>query len=105
MYFAKRLLFLFPLLLVISFLAFMLMRAAPGGPFDSARTPATPEIERAIAAKYHLDEPKWKQCGRFLGGRARGCRGVSTKYRNHTVNRIIAEELPVSLLLGGMAYC
>jgi len=57
MYFIKRLLLLIPLLLVISFLAFVLVRLAPGGPFDRERRPASPEIERQIQAKYHLDEP------------------------------------------------
>ncbi len=37
MYFLKRILFFVPLLLVISFLAFMLVRVVPGGPFDSER--------------------------------------------------------------------
>ena len=105
MFFLKRLLFLIPLLLIISFLAFGLMRIAPGGPFDSNRVPATPEIERAIRAKYHLDEPLLKQYARYLGDLARGDLGVSTKYRNHTVNDIIRSALPVSLTLGGLAFC
>jgi oligopeptide transport system permease protein len=105
MFFLKRLLFLIPLLLVISFLAFGLMRIAPGGPFDSNRVPATPEIERALRAKYHLDEPVLKQYLRYLGDLARGDLGVSTKYRNHTVNDIIRHALPVSLMLGGLAFC
>jgi oligopeptide transport system permease protein len=105
MFFLKRLLFLLPLLLVISLLAFGLMRIAPGGPFDSNRVPATPEIERALRAKYHLDEPLLKQYARYLGDLARGDLGVSTKYRNHTVNDIIRGALPVSLTLGGLAFC
>jgi oligopeptide transport system permease protein len=105
MYFLKRLFFLLPLLLVISFLAFGLMRIAPGGPFDSDRAPATPEIERAIRAKYHLDEPLLKQYGRYLRDLVQGDLGLSTKYRNHTVNDIIRAALPVSLTLGGLAFC
>lgn len=105
MYFLKRLLFLIPLLLVISFLAFMLMRAAPGGPFDRERAPASPEIERALRAKYHLDDPLLQQYARYLGGLLRGDLGVSTKYRNHTVNDIIVQALPISMTLGGMAFC
>lgn len=104
MFFLKRLLFLVPLLLLISFLAFMLMRLAPGGPFDSERAPASPEIERAIRAKYHLDEPLLRQYARHLGDLARGDLGLSTKYRNHTVNDIIASALPVSMTLGGLAF-
>ncbi len=104
MFFLKRLLFLIPLLLVISFLAFILMRLAPGGPFDSDRAPASPEIERALRAKYHLDQPWLVQYGHFLGSLAKGDLGLSTKYRNHTVNDIIASALPVSMTLGGLAF-
>src|SRR6266851_2599820 len=50
MYFLRRLLLLIPLLLVISFVAFLLVHAMPGGPFDRERRPASPEIERAVKA-------------------------------------------------------
>ena len=105
MYFLKRILFAVPLLLVISALAFALVHLAPGGPFDRERVPASPEIERNLKAKYHLDEPLWKQYGRYLGDLAHGDFGVSLKYRNHTVNDIIAQGLPVSITLGGLAFC
>lgn len=104
MYFVKRLALLLPLLLLIGSLAFALVRMAPGGPFDRERRPASPEIERQIRAKYHLDEPGWKQYFRFLGDLARGDLGPSLKYRNHTVNDIIAQALPVSLALGAMGF-
>ncbi|TAK99393.1 MAG: ABC transporter permease [Verrucomicrobia bacterium] len=104
MYFLKRLAALVPLLLVISFLAFVLVRLAPGGPFDRERKPASPEIERQLQTKYHLNEPVWKQYLLFLGGLARGDFGPSLKYRNHTVTDVIAQALPVSMLLGAMAF-
>jgi oligopeptide transport system permease protein len=104
MYFVKRLVFAIPLLLVISALAFVLVRLAPGGPFDRERAPASPEIERNLNAKYHLDEPMWKQYARYLGDLAHGDFGVSLKYRNHTVNDIIAQGLPVSMTLGALAF-
>ena len=104
MYFLKRLIFAVPLLLVISALAFALVHLAPGGPFDRERAPASPEIERNLKAKYHLDEPVWKQYCRYLGDLAHGDFGVSLKYRDHTVNDIIAQGLPVSMLLGALAF-
>src|SRR5262245_29079670 len=67
MYFLKRLASLVPLLLVISLLAFALVQLSPGSPFDRERKPASPEIERAIKAKFHLDEPFWKQYLRYIG--------------------------------------
>jgi oligopeptide transport system permease protein len=104
MYFLRRLALLLPLLLLISFAAFVLVRIAPGGPFDRERKPASPEIERQLEAKYHLDEPSWKQYLRFLGDLAHGDFGVSLQYRNHTVNDIIRQALPVSATLGIMAF-
>ena len=104
MYFLKRLASLIPLLLVISFLAFALVRLTPGSPFDRERKPASPEIERAIQAKYHLDEPFLKQYLRYLSGLLHGDFGPSLKYRNHTVADIIKQALPVSLMLGAVAF-
>ena len=120
MYFLKRLLWLFPTLLVISFLTFVLVRLAPGNPFVRERAPATPEIQRAIEAKYHVDEPWLTQYLRYLGllwekqrdgswrrvegGVIAGDFGPSYKYRNHTVNDIISQGLPVSLTLGLCAF-
>jgi len=104
MYFVRRILFAIPLLLIISALAFALVHLAPGGPFDSERKPASPEIERNLQAKYHLDEPIWKQYGRYLGDLLHGDFGVSLKYRNHNVNDLIAQGLPVSMTLGGLAF-
>src|SRR5271154_7298537 len=97
MYFLKRMAFAIPLLLIISALAFFLVHAAPGGPFDRERVPASPEIERNLQAKYHLDEPILRQYLRYLNGLAHGDFGASLKYRNRSVMDIIAQGLPVSL--------
>ena len=119
-YITKRLMGLVPLLLIISFLSFYMVRLAPGGPFDRERAPASPEIERALKAKYHLDEPKFRQYLRYLGilpvrtetgswalssgGLLQGDLGPSLKYRNHSVNDILSQGLPVSMMLGGLAF-
>jgi oligopeptide transport system permease protein len=105
MYFIKRILFLIPLLLLISFLAFVLVHVMPGGPFDRERAPASPEIEHRLLAKYHLDEPILKQYLRYLNGLLHGDFGPSMKYRNHSVTDIIEAGLPVSLSLGALAFC
>ena len=105
MRFLRRLIGLVPLLLAISLLAFLLVRIAPGGPFDKERAPASPEIRQHLEAKYHLDEPLWRQYLRWLGDVARGDFGPSLKYRSHTVNDILAQGLPVSLALGLLGFC
>jgi oligopeptide transport system permease protein len=104
MYFLKRLLILPPLLIVVSFLTFLLVHAAPGGPFDRERKPASPEIEKRLKEKYHLNDPLLKQYWHYLKDLAHGDFGPSLKYRNHTVNDIIAQGLPVSMSLGMLAF-
>ena len=59
-YIIRRLLGAIPTLLVIVAVAFFMMRAAPGGPFDGERR-LPPEIERNILAAYDLDLPLWQQ--------------------------------------------
>jgi len=115
MYFLRRLLLLVPLLLVISFVAFLLVHATPGSPFDRERRPASPEIERAVKARFHLDEPVLKQYLRYLGlvwekdakghwHHAPASYDVSLRYRNHSVKDVIAQGLPVSMSLGFLAF-
>jgi len=103
-YYLKRILFFVPLLLLISFLAFLLVRLAPGGPFDRERAPASPEIRRNLEAKYHLDKPIWQQYLRYLRGLVQGDFGPSMKYRDHSVNDIIRQGLPISMTLGLLAF-
>jgi len=104
MYFLRRLAYMIPLLLVISAVTFWLVRLAPGGPFDKERAPASPQIRRNLEAKYHLDEPVWKQYARYISGLARGDFGPSLKYRDHSVTDIVRQGLPVSMLLGWLAF-
>ena len=123
MYFVRRILLMIPLLLVISFIGFGLIYITPGSPFDRERKPASPEVERNLMRKFHKDEPFLKRIPALPGlgiigigmrkeksnGTSRWCRicgdlGSSQIYRNHTVNDIIAEGLPVSLSLGFIAF-
>jgi len=103
-YYFKRILAMVPLLLLISLMAFLLVRVAPGGPFDKERAPASPEVERALKKKYRLDQPVWKQYVLYLADLAHGDLGPSMKYRHHSVGDIIAQGLPATLLLGGLSF-
>ncbi|MFO1409437.1 MAG: oligopeptide ABC transporter permease OppB [Steroidobacteraceae bacterium] len=98
-YLLRRLLGAIPTLLVIATLAFAMLHAAPGGPFDSAK-PMEPEIRKAILAKYHLDQPLWQQYLRYLGDLAHGDLGPSFQYRGTSVNELIAQGFPVDLAVG-----
>jgi len=104
MYFLRRLAYMIPLLLVISAVSFWLVHLAPGGPFDKEHAPASPQIKHNLEAKYHLDEPIWKQYVRYIGNLAHGDFGPSLKYRDHSVTDIVRQGLPVSMLLGWLAF-
>lgn len=99
---AKRLLVGVPTLLVIITLAFGLLHAAPGGPFDADKA-MIPEIKAAVEARYHLDEPVVMQYLRYLGGVVRGDFGPSFQYQDTSVNELIAQGLPIDLTIGLLA--
>jgi oligopeptide transport system permease protein len=83
-------------------ITFFLMRLSPGGPFDSERKlPAA--IEKQLLAKYKLDGPLFDQYTGYLKDLLHGDLRLSTKYRNRSVNEILAQTLPVTLALGATA--
>ncbi|MDX2079506.1 MAG: ABC transporter permease [Terrimicrobiaceae bacterium] len=84
-------------------ITFLLIRISPGGPFDGERK--IPEvIEKQLLAKYKLDGTLWEQYTGYIGDLVRGDLRLSTKYRNRTVNEILAQTLPVTLTLGAAAF-
>jgi oligopeptide transport system permease protein len=87
---------------VVATFTFLLLRLAPGGPFDSDRKLPL-EVLANLEAKYHLDEPLLLQYIRHLGGIVRGDLGPSFKYLDRGVSQIIGETLPTSALLGVLA--
>lgn len=101
-YTVRRLLGAVPTLLILIALAFFMIRAAPGGPFDAERA-LLPEIEANLRAAYHLDEPLYQQFFRYLGGLLRGDFGPSFQYRDYSVTELIQAGFPVSLRIGGSA--
>jgi oligopeptide transport system permease protein len=101
---AKRTVGLVVILFCVVTITFFLVRLMPGGPFDRERK--LPEhIEKQLLAKYKLDGPLFEQYVNYLGDLLHGDLRLSTKYRSRSVNEILADSLPVSGLLGGIAFC
>ena len=82
--------------------AFFLARAAPGGPFDGERR-LPPEVEANLRAAYHLDESPLRQYVRYVSMLSRGDLGPSFRQKDFSVNELIANGLPISLAVGGLA--
>jgi ABC-type dipeptide/oligopeptide/nickel transport system permease component len=104
-------------------LSFFLMRAVRGGPFSGERS-LHPHVEQALQARYHLDWPLWKQYVQYVGPldwSAEGAAflggsgahtfggllaldfGPSFTYRDFTVDDVLAQSFPVSVVLGSLA--
>ena len=101
-YLLRRLAFALVALWAVVSVAFLLVRMAPGGPFDGERR-LPPQVEANLRAAYHLDEPLVGQYVRYLGMLARADLGPSFRQKDFSVNELIAKGLPISLAVGGLA--
>ncbi len=99
---ARRLVTIGLTFLVIVTLIFLLLRLTPGGPFDGERA-LPPEVEANLRAAYHLDKPLVEQYGRYLASLLQGDLGPSFRQKDFTVNELVAQGLPVSLMVGACA--
>ncbi|AJE48879.1 oligopeptide ABC transporter permease OppB [Celeribacter indicus] len=103
-YILKRLAIAIPTLLLLIIFSFLLMHAAPGGPFTQERQlPA--QVLANLNAKYGLDQPLWKQITTYIWGIvAHFDFGPSFVYKDRTVNEIIAQGFPVTLTYGAVSF-
>ena len=100
----KRLAIAVPTILVLIIFSFLLMHAAPGGPFTSERA-VPPEILANMEAKYGLDQPLFVQIFIYLKNVVLHFDfGPSFIYKDRTVNEIIAQGFPITLTYGSIAF-
>ena len=100
----RRLAVAIPTLLILVILSFILMYAAPGGPFNSER-PLPPEVLANIEAKYGLDQPFWKQIVNYVVSVVTQFDfGPSFQYKDRSVNDVIAQGFPVTLTYGFWSF-
>ena len=99
----KRILAAIPTMLVLITVSFFMMRLAPGSPFTGLKN-LPPEVMANIEAKYHLNDPMYLQYFHYLKQLAMGDLGPSFKYRDFSVNELLAQALPVSVEIGVYAF-
>lgn len=99
----KRFLEAIPTMFVLITVSFFMMRLAPGSPFTTERN-FPPAVMANIEAKYHLNDPIWLQYVNYLKQLAVGDFGPSFKYKDHTVNELLAQSLPISIEMGLYAF-
>jgi oligopeptide transport system permease protein len=98
----RRLAGLLPTLIIIVTASFLILRLAPGGPFDQEQALA-PQVRANLARAYGLDRPLTEQYGHYLRALAHGDFGLSLRERDFSVRELIGQGLPVSAGLGGLA--
>ena len=99
----RRCLEAIPTLFILITISFFMMRLAPGSPFTGERT-LPPEVMANIEAKYHLNDPIMTQYFNYLKQLAHGDFGPSFKYKDYSVNDLVAASFPVSAKLGFAAF-
>ena len=101
-YTLRRLLAVIPTLLAVISVCYFLLHATPGGPFDTERQVSAAVLAN-LQAKYHLDLPVWQQYLLYLKSLLQGDLGASFRYADWSVNDLVAQALPVSLVIGGVS--
>jgi ABC-type dipeptide/oligopeptide/nickel transport system permease component len=103
MFILKRLAIAIPTLLVLIIMSFILMKIAPGNPFTGEKK-LPRDVLINIYARYGLDKPDWQQLIDYVWNIVVHFDfGPSFKYKDRTVNDIIAQGFPVSAQLGVQA--
>jgi oligopeptide transport system permease protein len=98
-YIFRRLAGLLPTLIIIITVSFLILRLAPGGPFDQEQT-LTPAVRANLERLYGLDRPLAVQYLSYLRALAHGDFGASLRSRDFSVGELIEQGLPVSATLG-----
>jgi ABC-type dipeptide/oligopeptide/nickel transport system permease component len=102
-YIIRRVLAVLPTLWVVYTVTFAVMHATPGGPWDNSDKPLPKEVVENIKAKYHLNDPIWKQYLIYLGNALHGDFGPSYVNTSMTASDIVRQFFPVSVQLGAVA--
>ncbi len=99
----KRLAVAVPTILLLIVFSFLLMEMAPGSPFATERG-VTPEVLANLEAKYGLDKPLIQRMGIYIWDVLHFDFGPSFKFKDRTVNDLIAQGFPVTLTYGFWSF-
>jgi oligopeptide transport system permease protein len=98
----RRILWLIPVLFVVSVITFAMMKSVPGGPWSYDKN-LQPAIRENLEKKYGLNDPVAVQYAKWLAGMVTLDFGPSYQYRDRGVNDILADGFPETIQLGLMA--
>lgn len=99
-YILGRILSLIFVLFAVSLIAFLLMHAVPGGPFDTGERRLPEGTRQAQLHKYGLDQPLYVQYAKYMWHAVQGDFGVPFQRPTETVTGLIASRWPVTIRIG-----
>lgn len=99
-YILGRLISLVFVLFVVSLIAFLLMHAVPGGPFDITERRLPEATRQAQLEKYGLDQPILVQYAHYMWNVLHFDFGVPFQSPTETVTGLIARAWPVTIKIG-----
>ena len=100
----RRIFWTIPVLLVVIFLTFIMMRQIGGNPFRHSERAVPEAVQRNLERKFHVNDPWCKQYAYYVKGVFTLDFGPSLVLRGQTVNDIIKEHFPKSVELGFYAF-
>lgn len=104
-YLLRRLIGTVLVMWAVATLVFFMLRLVPGDPIAAMLADAgSAEAEAALRAKFGFDEPVFMQYLYWLGNLFQGDFGNSLYGNNQPVRTILAEALPRTLSLAGIAF-
>jgi len=99
----RRVLWLIPVLFVVSLITFGMMHIVPGGPWAREKA-LNPAVVARLNSLFGLNDPVWKQYLDWITGMVTLNFGPSYQYLNRGVNTILADGFPATIQLGVMAF-
>ena len=102
-YLARRILWIIPVLFVVSVITFTLMHAVPGGPWSQEKKLPASVVAR-LNQEYGLDQPLHIQYINWATDFVTGDLGPSYRFQDRRVNDIVADGLGITVQLGVMAF-
>ncbi|MBI1800853.1 MAG: ABC transporter permease, partial [Chloroflexi bacterium] len=92
----RRLLWMVPVLFVISVITFSLMKLTPGGPWDKGegRREMSETQREILNRKYNLDKSEVEQYLYYMAGAIHGDFGPSLQYRDRNVQDLLFDAGP-----------
>jgi oligopeptide transport system permease protein len=99
----RRVLWTIPIILLVIFMTFWMMREIKGSPFRRSERAVPAAVLSNLNRKFGLDKPWYVQYAKYVRNVATFDLGPSLVLRNQDVNDIVKQHFPVSAELGGFA--